>query len=198
MSDSDWLKDATAGSTPIDPDEGVGLIPSHIHLVGQLNQWEHENILAAELWIFSHKRRAVLSEPFVRRLHKRMFDKTWRWAGTYRKSEKNIGVPPYSIATGVADTVSDAVHWIEKSVFPLDEIAVRIHHRLVSVHPFPNGNGRHARLFANTLLYQYDVPPLTWGRLTFDNVNDARLAYLDAIRAADRHDYAGLLELARA
>lgn len=198
MSDSDWLKDATAGATPIDPDEAVGLIPSHIHRVAQLDQWEHENILAGELWVFGHKRSAVLSEPFVRTLHKTMFDRTWRWAGTYRKSGKNIGVAPHSIATGVADAVGDAAHWLEKSVFPLDETAIRLHHRLVSVHPFPNGNGRHARLFANTLLHQYDAPPLTWGRLTFNNVKDARLAYLDAIRAADRQEYGGLLKLARA
>jgi Fic-DOC domain mobile mystery protein B len=197
VSDSDWLKEATAGSTPLDPDEAVGLIPSHIYRTAQLDQWEHENILTAEIWAFAHKRRAVLSDSFVRRLHKQMFDRTWRWAGMYRKSEKNIGVAPYSIATGVADTVGDAAHWIEKKIFQMDEIAVRVHHRLVSVHPFSNGNGRHARLFANILLYQHDVPPLSWGRLMFKDVNDARLAYLDALRAADRQDYHMLLKFAR-
>lgn len=185
-------------ATPLTPEERDGLIPSYITLRRELNEAEQINIADADRWAFSRKRN-VLDEPSLRTLHKRMFGKVWRWAGQYRTTARNIGIDAYRIAGELAQTRSDVRYWIEQKTYEPDEIAARFHHRLVFIHPFPNGNGRHARLAADLLAIQMGAPRFTWGRLnSVGRPAETRAAYVAALRAADGHDIAPLLTFARA
>lgn len=188
---------ASPGATPLDPDEIEGLIPPGIATQGQLNLWESENILEAEAWVAGLRRLDVLEEAFVRELHARMFDRTWRWAGAYRKSEKNIGIAPEKIAPAILDLVRDARAQVEGRSLPIDEIAIRFHHRLTRIHPFANGNGRHARMITDLLLWQHGAKPFTWGRGDLVRAGNVRDAYIAALHAADGGNYAPLLAFAR-
>jgi Fic-DOC domain mobile mystery protein B len=190
--------DYPLGATPLDPDEAAGLIPSHITTHGQLNEWELVNIVEGERWAFSRKQKNLLSIEFVRRLHKRMFGDTWRWAGTFRSTEKNIGVDPARIQPALLDLFQDVGAQLEQKSYPLDEIAARFSHRLVSIHPFANGNGRLSRTMTDLLLVREGAERFSWGaekNLAADG--GTRQAYLDALRAADARDYKPLLAFVR-
>ncbi len=190
--------DYPPSATPLDLDEAAGLIPSHITTHGQLNEWELVNIIEGERWAFSRKRKDLLSIEFVRRLHKRMFGDTWRWAGTFRSTEKNIDIDPARIQPALLDLFKDVEMQLEHKSYFLDEIAARFSHRLVSIHPFANGNGRLSRTMADLLLAREGSQRFSWGAGT-DLVaeGDTRRAYIDSLRAADARDYAPLLAFVR-
>ena len=181
------------GATPIDADEAEALLPEHITTQRELNSWESLNILQATRWGLSRKRADYLSSEFVRVLHRQMFNKTWAWAGTYRKSDKNLGVPWRTVATEVFKAIGDARYWLDEAVYDGTESALRLHYRMVVIHPFVNGNGRHARLLADILLFNLDHSPIRWGGTELDSVSEKRSRYLTALRAADRGDFAPLL-----
>jgi Fic-DOC domain mobile mystery protein B len=186
------------GATPLDPDEVRGLLLSHITSRAELDRWEQENIAAAEVWALRRVPRDILTDGFIRRLHKRMFGTVWRWAGDFRTTGKNIGVPAWQIAGELRNLCADCAVWIERGAFPPDEIAVRFHHRLTVIHPFPNGNGRHARLMTDILLiHLLTQQRFTWGSGNLVSAGDCRQQYINALRAADLHDYAALLAFVR-
>ncbi len=108
--------------TPLDPDEAAALIPTHIQTRDELNEWEGANILAAEEWAFGRTRGHVLSIDFLKRLHARMFDEIWEWAGTFRRSEKNVGIPWEHIPEALRNLFDNAEYWLENDIFPLKEI----------------------------------------------------------------------------
>jgi Fic-DOC domain mobile mystery protein B len=182
------------GTTPLYPEESAELIPSHITTQRELNEWEQRNILEAARWTLS-ARSPALDDETIRDLHRRMFDRTWGWAGRYRTTDKNIGVPWPSIPVEVRKLVDDSRIWFQKGTYPPVEAAVRLHHRLLKTHPFPNGNGRHARLWADLLLGQHSCPPIHWRNNELDTDGSARKTYISALRAADYNDYGPLLEL---
>jgi Fic-DOC domain mobile mystery protein B len=183
-------------ATPLTPEEQEGLIPSYITLRHELNEAEQANILDAEGWALARKRN-VLDEAFLKNLHTRMFGRVWRWAGTFRHTERNIGVAPHRIGVDLRSLLNDSRYWIEHDTYPPDEIATRFHHRLVWVHPFPNGNGRHARLATDLLLTALGRPRFSWGRVSLVDRGKTRLAYVAALRAADGHDIQPLLAFVR-
>jgi Fic-DOC domain mobile mystery protein B len=188
--------DYPPGATPLDADERASLIPGHIATQGDLNEWEQLNILQGERRARS-QRREILDEQFLRRLHREMFGETWRWAGRFRTSDKNIGVDWLHIGVEVKNLLDDVRYQLEHGGIPADEIAIRFHHRLVAIHPFPNGNGRHARLMADLLAERLGRPRFTWGSASLVDANDARQRYIAALRAADSRDIAPLLAFAR-
>lgn len=143
------LASASNGNTPFSPEELADLIPN-LATKEELNEWERENILRAREWALGDRTaaRGLASDDYVRKLHAKMFDQTWKWAAEYRRSEKSIGIPFHEIRDRLRALFGDVRYWIENNTYPTDEIAVRFHHRLVLIHPFPNGNGRHARLNA--------------------------------------------------
>lgn len=185
------------GATPLDPDEAQGLIPSHIVNQAQLNEWEMQNIVSGERWAYARRNRRLPDKAFVCALHKRMFGDTWRWAGSFRNTEKNIGVEPGRIAMSLHDLCEDAKAQIEHGSYPLDEIAARFSHRLVWIHPFANGNGRLSRLLADLLLVQHGAPRFTWGGAVLEAQGEARSRYIAALRAADSRDLGPLLAFVR-
>jgi len=187
-----------AGATPLDPDEADGLIPDHVSTRAELNAWEQLNIGDAVAWLGRRTDVAsLLTIEFVTELHRRMFSDTWRWAGRFRWTLKNIGVPPEAIVERTHDLLADTRYWMENGTYPADEIAVRFHHRLVSIHPFPNGNGRHGRLMTDALVREIGAPTLTWGSGSIDHQGGVRHTYIRALQTADAGDYAGLLAFVR-
>ena len=150
------------GGTELTEEEREGLIPSYITLRSELNEAEQANILEAAEWAFARKR-DLLDEKFLNNLHKRMYGNVWRWAGRYRTSGKNIGIDAYRIPTELRQLLDDCRYWIENGTYEPDEIAARFHHRMVSIHCYPNGNGRHARLAADLLLKSMGQERFSWG-----------------------------------
>jgi len=192
------LATTSDGNTPLSPEELADLIPS-LATKEELNEWERENILFGSEWANADRTSPVdmASDEYIRKLHGRMFDQTWKWAGEYRRTEKNIGVPVHEIRERLMALFGDVRYWIENSTYSPDEIAVRFHHRLVLIHPFPNGNGRHARLIADVLVTKLDRPAFSWGSANLVKEGEARNQYLEVIRAADNGDIQPLLTFAR-
>ena len=189
--------DLPTGATPIDPEEAEGLIPEHVTTRGELDELEEANIQEGLEWALGRSRE-VLAEEFVYELHRRMFDSVWAWAGKVRLTDKNIGVDKNIVRTEVRKLIDDALYWRENQVYEPDELAVRFHHRLVSIHPFPNGNGRHARLMADLLIRQLGGEAFSWGEVRLTNTSELRTAYIEALRTADQGDFGPLLDFARA
>lgn len=173
------------GATPLDPDEIAGLIPRGVLTQQDLNLVESENILLAEAWLASTRLPAVLDDEFARTLHRKMFDRTWRWAGLYRNSEKNIGIAPGGIGPAMRNLMADVHEQIESRAYGVAKAVVLFHHRLTRIHPFANGNGRHARMLADVMMRRHDLPPFTWGRGDLFHPGEARAAYIAALREAD-------------
>jgi len=193
---SDFLDGQNDAATPLSEEEKDELIPSYITLRGELNEAEQANILEAQDWAFSRKRN-VLDERFLDNLHNRMFGNVWRWAGAYRRTGKNVGVDAYRIPTELRQLIDDCNYWIEHETYNADEIAARLHHRLVWIHLYPNGNGRHARLASDLLLKSLGQPSFSWGQENLVDAGETRQQYVDALRAADKHDFTLLMEFIR-
>lgn len=183
-------------ATLLEPDERAQLIPTYITTRAQLNEAEQINITEADGWAFS-RRRDVLNERFLLNLHKRMFGRVWRWAGTFRTTERNIGIEAYRIGVELRMLLDDARFHVDNTTYLPDEIAVRFHHRLVWIHPFPNGNGRHARMVADLLAVALDQPRFSWGSASLVEAAATRTAYVAALKAADNYDIEPLLAFAR-
>ena len=193
------MLDVPDGNTPLTPEELADLIPN-LATKEQLNEWERENILEARRWALSDRNVKTLdpmADETIRKLHRRMFDQTWKWAGKYRQAEKNMGVPVGQMREMLGALLGDVRYWIENNTYSLDEIAIRFHHRLVSIHLFPNGNGRHARLVADVLAVRLGRPAFTWGQQDLIRLGEARESYLQVLRTADNGDINPLLDFAR-
>lgn len=193
------------GATPLDEEDRAGLIPTWLATRGDLNAAEHANIGKALLWVESkggpHSLAAFLSEDLIKNLHRRMFNEVWKWAGEYRRHNTNIGVDWPYISAQLRDLLADVAvqtQDCDRLLWSPDELAVRFHHRLVLIHPFPNGNGRHARLAADLLVSLLGRPVFTWGAEDLGAPSDVRKAYLDALRHADQtQDFTPLVSFSR-
>lgn len=188
------------GQTPLDEDEKEGLLIKSISTRGELDEFEQQNIEDAIQWSLTRKFRPeqILSESFIKDLHKKMYGRVWRWAGEYRKTNKNIGVDKLEISIALRSLIDDAKYWLEHNVYEPDEFAIRMKHRLVSIHCFPNGNGRHSRMLADIIIEKiYNQPIFSWGGSSLSEDMDIRGQYLKAIRKADKGDFDLLLKFAR-
>lgn len=195
MSDPLFDEDDEA-NTPLEAEEREQLIPSYITLRRELNEAEQINIADAAKWLAS-RNRDVLDEKFLRTLHAHMFAQVWKWAGEYRKTPRNIGVEAWRIPMDVAQAIDDTKYWVANSTYTSDEIAMRFSHRLVAIHPFPNGNGRFSRMVGDLLAQQLGEPRFSWGSTNLVDPNETRKAYVAALQAADAHDLEPLMAFAR-
>ena len=193
---TDPLAPQDDGNTNLSPEEREGLIPSYITTRAELNEAEQANILDARDWAFSRKR-DVLGDAILKKLHARMYENVWEWAGTYRDSGKNIGIEAHQITTELRKLLDDARYWIDCETYPTDEIGVRFHHRLTQIHCYPNGNGRHARMATDLLLTSLGAEPFSWGSSNLIEAGKTRKQYIAALRAADKHDIGPLLDFVR-
>jgi Fic-DOC domain mobile mystery protein B len=184
-----------AGATPLDPDDARALVPSHITTQGQLNEWEFLNVREGEEWAFGRKHAEILSIGFMQTLHERMFGNTWRWAGDIRTKETHpVGAPPENIRAELENLFKDVAVQLKDRTWPIGEIAARFHHRLVSIHPFPNGNGRFSRTMTDLLLVREGRDRFAWGA-DLDHEGEARTRYMASLQAADAKDYRPLFAL---
>ena len=189
-----------ADATPLAPGERDGLRQSWITSRRDLNEAEQENIVKGAAWARRRRAReaaALLDDGFATELHRRMFGDVWKWAGTYRQTERNIGIQAYRVPAEVRGLFDDVLYWIDNGTHAPDEIAVRLHHRLVAIHPFPNGNGRQARLMADLLIEKLGGRPFSWGGGSLADEGELRARYIAALQAADGHDIGPLLAFAR-
>ncbi|MBC8386343.1 MAG: mobile mystery protein B [Gammaproteobacteria bacterium] len=186
------------GATPLDPDEMDGLKFSHVTTRGELDHLEQANIQDGLRWLTRHKGKDILNDQFARKLHSQLFGAVWKWAGQFRNTEKNIGVDPIQISIKLRELLDDVQYWVEHETYDPKEAAVRFHHRLVYIHLFPNGNGRHARFYADALLEKvYGTGWIDWsGGYDLQQMNERRNQYINALRAADAGNYDPLFEFA--
>lgn len=186
------------GATPLDPNELAGLIPSYITTQGELNQLEKENILDATRWALGKTNHDCLNISFCLNLHKRMFSNVWKWAGSTRLTDKNIGAPKEQIYPKLKVLLDDADFWIRERTYEFDEIGARFHHRLVAIHAFANGNGRHSRLMTEVVQTVNGESPFTWGSSDlYGAESQARKDYLAALKEADKGSYDPLINFVR-
>jgi Fic-DOC domain mobile mystery protein B len=190
------------GQTPLDEEEKEGLLIPSVTTKGELDEVEQRNIEEAIRWTIERRKRftadEILTEQFVMELHRRMLSGVWKWAGQFRKTDKNIGVSKYHISTDLRTLLDDCKYWIANETFPQEEIAIRLKHRIVSIHCFSNGNGRHSRLIADILVEKvFGMDVFSWGSQNLTNASDTRSLYLKALREADQDEYAPLIAFAR-
>jgi Fic-DOC domain mobile mystery protein B len=188
------------GQTPLDEDEKEGLLIPTIATREELDEFEQQNIEDALQWLLSLslKPARLFNEKFVKDLHEQMFGNVWAWAGTFRISNKNLGVDKHEITAALAVLLGEANYWLEHKSYCPDELAVRFKHRLVSIHCFPNGNGRHSRLMADALISKiFNQPMFSWGALNLAAKGEARAAYLAALKQADNCNYTDLIAFSR-
>ena len=184
------------GATPLDINELDGLKFKHIETREQLDQMEQVNIQQGLIWLDKQKNADILTIQFCLELHKRLFGEVWDWAGTFRQTEKNIGIDPIYISVELKNLLDDVKAWIEFKTYTAKESALRFHHRLVQIHVFANGNGRHSRIMADAILkYIYKSPQMNWSGENLQKANDHRKNYITSLRKADRHDFEPLLSL---
>jgi Fic-DOC domain mobile mystery protein B len=190
------------GQTPLDEDEKDGLLIPSVTTRGELDELEQRNIEDAILWTVQRRRRftatEILTERFVRELHQKMLGDVWKWAGSFRQSNKNIGVDKYQVSVELRMLLDDCNFWIVQNAFPPDEIAIRFKHRIVSIHCFANGNGRHSRLMGDMIAEKIlGREVFTWGAAGLVQQGEFRSNYLQALNAADNGNYHPLLKFAR-
>jgi Fic-DOC domain mobile mystery protein B len=195
-------KNLPIGATELSIDDLNGLIPDYISIRKELDEFEKANIARAIIWLRKKKflYTEVLTLKFIFELHKRMFDKTWKWAGILRTQAVNIGNTPIEqIQMRVKDVLDNVIYWIENKTFSEDEICIRLHHKLVWIHPFPNGNGRFSRIICDELRRSLGYELFSWGGTDIDLVeaNENRKLYILALRVADRGDYRLLLDFVK-
>jgi len=188
------------GQTPLDEEENEGLLIPSIATRGELDEFEQQNIENAIQWTMSRSFNTefVFTEDFVRLLHKKMYGDVWAWAGDFRRTNKNMGVDRWQIPTELKYLLDDAKYWHENNTFSSDEMAIRFKHRIVQIHCFSNGNGRHSRLIADVIIEKiYRQPVFSWGASNLSAAGATRATYLKALKAADQGEYALLLAFVR-
>jgi Fic-DOC domain mobile mystery protein B len=193
----DPLVPTADGHTAISDEDRQGLIPTYIATRGDLNDAEQRNIVDALIGR-QPKVNQLLDDTYLRNLHLAMFARVWTWAGSYRQRETNIGIDPAQILVAVRQLVGDAGAWVERGTYQTDELGVRFHHRLVAIHPFRNGNGRHGRIAADLLVEALGATRFSWGARLPVETTELRDRYVRALRRADNNDFVDLLDFARA
>jgi Fic-DOC domain mobile mystery protein B len=190
-----------AGATPLSDEEKAALKLAYIATRNQLNAAEQENIAAAHAALFGRRQsrspQEIIKEDFVRRVHRDMYGEVWKWAGKYRQSEKNVGIPWIRIPLDIVAFLRDVDAWLKYGSFPPDELAIRFHHRMVQIHLFPNGNGRHSRTMADLMILGLGGKRFSWGSARLVDHNEVRRRYVAALQEADRHVIEPLLAFAR-
>ncbi|HVR91443.1 MAG TPA: mobile mystery protein B [Novosphingobium sp.] len=184
-------------NTPLTAEERDQLIPTYIATRAESNEAEQVNITQAARWLARSRKHDVLDDAFLRAMHKRMFGEVWKWAGHYRQTPRNIRIEAWRIPVEVRQLTDSARYWVEHETYHPDEIAIRFGHQLVSIHPFPNGNGRHSRLATDILAMDLGRPRFTWGRIGLVDAGTTRKAYVTALRDADAGEIGPLMEFAR-
>lgn len=184
----------------LEEEEKEGLKIKTITTQGELNEFEQLNIEKAVEWtIHSNlKPNNILTEEFIKDLHRRMFGDVWKWAGEFRRTEKNIGIPWTQIRESLKTLLDDTNYWIENETYSADEIAIRFKHRIVSIHCFPNGNGRHSRMMADIIMESiFNEEIFTWQQSNMVRAKKTRKEYINSLKEADHGNLIPLIKFAK-
>lgn len=184
-------------STPLTEEEKQQLKVKWITTRTELNELEAKGIADAEIWLLKTNKKDILNETFIKTLHRKMFGEIWKWAGTFRTTERNIGAAPYEIQPKLKILLDDTKFWIENNTYSKKEIAIRFHHRLVQIHPFPNGNGRTSRIMADLIMRSFGHNGLDWGNGNLTEISKLRAMYISALQEADKGNYALLIDFVK-
>lgn len=174
------------GETPLD--DISGLIPKITTRV-ELDSEEAKNISNAflkYLLLPSVAKNIQFDEPFLRQVHIDMLGNVWTWAGTYRTTQTSIGIEANKIQHKLYQLMDDLKTWTE--FWEYKETATKLHHMLVIIHPFLNGNGRWARLVTDIWLASQGHETLEWGNENLVDVNNDRSEYILALKETDKGD----------
>jgi Fic-DOC domain mobile mystery protein B len=188
------------GQTPLNEEEKEGLKIKSITTQGELDEFEQLNIEKAVEWTIhtNLKSERILTEKFVKDLHKKMYGDVWKWAGEFRKSDKNSGIKWIQIGVELKNLIDDTKYWIANNTFSPEEISIRFKHRIVAIHCFPNGNGRHSRMMADIIIESvFGKELFSWHKSNMVNANETRIEYIAALRKADNGNINPLIEFAR-
>lgn len=188
------------GQTPLEEEEKDGLKIKSITTQAELDEFEQLNIEKAVEWTIhtNLKPKNILTEKFVKDLHKKMYGDVWKWAGEFRRTEKNMGIPWTKIGLELKNLLDDTKYWIENETFSPEEIAIRFKHRIVSIHCFPNGNGRHSRMMADIIMESiFGKEIFSWHQSNMVKANETRKEYIDALKEADNGNVKPLIEFAK-
>ena len=188
------------GQTPLDEEEKEGLKIKSITTQRELDEFEQLNIEKAVEWTIHTKLKPekILTEKFVKDLHKIMYGDVWKWAGEFRRTEKNIGIPWTQIEIELKNLLDDTKYWVENKTFSPIEIAIRFKHRLVSIHCFPNGNGRHSRMMADIIMESiFGNEIFSWNQSNMVKANETRNQYIKALKEADNGNFKQLIEFSK-
>jgi Fic-DOC domain mobile mystery protein B len=188
------------GQTPLDEDEREGLKIKSISTQKELDEFEQLNIEKAILWTIRTKPKTenILTEKYIRTLHQKMYGDVWKWAGEFRRSEKNIGITWSQIPMELKNLLDDATYWVANNTYAPEEIAIRFKHRLVSIHCFPNGNGRHSRIMADIIMESiFNKDIFSWHQSNMVKPDETRKKYIRALREADNGNVEPLILFAK-
>jgi Fic-DOC domain mobile mystery protein B len=187
--------DFPQGATPLNDYSGLKL--SWVQFLSDLNRAEAENIFLAQkryLHCAVNSPETWFNPGVLKKIHWAMFHKVWEWAGSFRTVHTNIGLKPHLIPTQLALFCAEIRSWSQSACdLTILERAARIHHRLVAIHPFENGNGRFSRLIADRYLKAYHYSYPIWP--SFENDGDIRSYYIQSLKCADQGEYEVLIEL---
>ncbi len=185
-------------ATPLDDVSGLKLSQSKSYSLKEIYIKEAENIADATIKYLSAipiKKVAPFTYSWLLQLHEEMFGDVWDWAGKLRQIELSIGIKAYLVPMELKNLSDDIIFWDKNKSFDVYEIATRIHHRAVQVHPFQNGNGRWSRMLANIYLRQKGLMPVRWQEDLLARENPKRSEYIQALKKADNRDYSDLIEM---
>jgi Fic-DOC domain mobile mystery protein B len=188
------------GQTPLDEGEKEGLKIKSITTQGELDEFEQLNIEKAVEWTIHSKLKPekILTEKFIKDLHRKMFGDVWKWAGEFRKSDKNIGVKWIQIGLELKYLLDDTKYWIDNKTCSPEEISIRFKHRIVAIHCFPNGNGRHSRMMADIIVASvFGKEIFSWHKSNMVKANEIRKEYIAALIKADNGNINPLIEFAK-
>ena len=188
------------GQTPLDEEEKEGLKIKSITTQGELDEFEQLNIEKAVEWTIHTKLKPenILTEKFIKDLHKKMYGDVWKWAGEFRRTEKNIGITWTKIGIDLKNLLDDAKYWVENKTYSPEEFAIRFKHRIVSIHCFQNGNGRHSRIMADIIMESiFGKEIFTWHQSNMVKADEIRKEYINALRKADNGNITPLIEFAK-
>lgn len=188
------------GQTPLDEEAKEGLKIKSITSQGELDEFEQLNIEKAVEWTIhtNLKPEKILTEKFIKDLHKKMYNDVWKWAGEFRKTDKNIGIKWTQIGLELKNLIDDTKYWIENKTYSPEEIAIRFKHRIVAIHCFPNGNGRHSRLMADIIMESiFGKEIFSWHKSNMVKADETRKVYITALREADKGNINPLIKFAK-
>ena len=187
------------GATP--GGDTSGLLLEHLSTTTARNAAETEAISRAyDKYVFRARRKKQgtewLTDDFIRRVHADMLGTIWEWAGKYRQTKFNLGVDPHLIREQIKLFTEDFLYWNgTESTMSVIEIAARIQHRLTNIHPFTNGNGRHARLITDIFLHSRKLPIPQWPQIQLmAQGNEIGEQYITAMKKADNGDINDLIQ----